>query len=207
MATPDGLLTVPPAEETFAAANDAGRRDRDRPVRRARTAGPPWTTCERNADRLNARLPQQAAEYGLQGRLPQPRPRVHHQDRRPLRCSRCSPTCSTRRCSWRSTSTGRPPVAADPVELAPSPRGPGGAPCTSKDGPMRPGISARELPSDQQPAGQRRRTAGRRADRRRPLSIPYAVHRVRPLRGRHLRWHHRELPLPEIDPVVSQQLS
>ena len=39
--TPDGLLTVPPAEETFAAAQTARRPDRDRSVRAARSLEDP----------------------------------------------------------------------------------------------------------------------------------------------------------------------
>ena len=57
VATPDGLLTVPPAEETFAAANLLGVKTVIDPF----VAPDRWATMEdvqRNADRLNARAPR-----------------------------------------------------------------------------------------------------------------------------------------------------
>ena len=59
VATPDGLLTVPPAEETFAAANLLGVQDRHRPVRRAGPLGHPG---RRAAQRRPAERPRRAGQ-------------------------------------------------------------------------------------------------------------------------------------------------
>ncbi|WP_175047933.1 sugar phosphate isomerase/epimerase family protein [Microlunatus speluncae] len=167
--TPDGLLTVPPPEETFAAAKALGVQVVIDPF----VAPDRWATADdvkRNADRLNERAAQ-AAEYGL-------KVGYHNHDH-----------------ELTTKIDGRPALQAfadllDPsvllevdlywaqaggAELLPLLRGFGDRVVAVhvKDGPMRPGISARELPSDQTPAGQGDvqlaavLTAG--------LEIPYAV--------------------------------
>ena len=67
-----------------------------------------------------------------------------------------------------------------------------------KDGRMRPGISARKLPTDQRPAGQGDvpLAAVLAAD----TAIEYAVIEF-DHRRQHLRGHRGELPVPELDPV------
>ena len=170
VATPDGLLNGPPAEETFAAANLLGVKTVIDPF----VAPDRWATLEdvqRNADRLNARA-KQAAEFGL-------KVGYHNHDH-----------------EFTTTIDGRPVLEVfadlldesvqleidlywataggqDPVELLRR-LGDRVVAVHVKDGPMRPGISARELPSDQQPAGQGDvpLAAVLTAD---DLSIPYAV--------------------------------
>ena len=150
----------------------ARRQDRDRPVRRAGPLGHPGGRAaqRRPAERPRGRRPTRVR---AEGRLPQPRSRVHHHRSTAARCSRCSPTCSTRRCSWRSTSTGPTAGGEDPSSCSAG----SATACVAvhvKDGPDAPGISARELPSDQQPAGQGDvpLAAVLTAD---DLSFPYAV--------------------------------
>ena len=68
--TPDGLLSVPPPEETFAAANALGVEVVIDPF----VAPDRWATLDdvkRNADKLNERAAQ-AQGVRPQGRLPQP---------------------------------------------------------------------------------------------------------------------------------------
>ena len=70
MATPDGLLTVPPAEETFAAAADLGIKVVIDPF----VAPDRWATLadvQRNAERLNARAAP-GCRARTPRRLPQP---------------------------------------------------------------------------------------------------------------------------------------
>ena len=150
VATPDGLLSVPPAEETFAAAVDLGVQVVIDPF----VAPDRWATLEdvqRNADRLNARA-EQAARAGL-------KVGYHNHDH-----------------EFTSTIDGRPALevfadlldpsvlleidlywatagGADPVALLQR-LGDRVVAVHAKDGPMRPGITAAELPSDQRPAGQ-----------------------------------------------------
>jgi sugar phosphate isomerase/epimerase len=148
--TPDGLLTVPPADETFAAAASLGVSIVIDPfVPPAR-----WQNLEdiqRSADRLNERAAQ-AATHGL-------RVGYHNHDG-----------------ELRSIIDGKPalevfadlldPAVALEVDLYWAAAG-GQNPADLlgrlggrvqavhvKDGPMRPGISAAELPTDQVPAGQ-----------------------------------------------------
>lgn len=150
VATPDGLLTVPPAEETFAAANTLGVQVVIDPF----VAPDRWATLadvQRNADRLNARAAQ-AQEHGL-------RVGYHNHDHELATLIDGRPALSV------FADLLDPAVllevdlywavagGADPLALL---RGLGDRVIAVhvKDGPMRPGISARELPTDQQPAGQ-----------------------------------------------------
>lgn len=150
VATPDGLLTVPPPEETFAAANNLGVQVVIDPF----VAPDRWATLEdvqRNAAKLNERAAQ-AKEYGL-------KVGYHNHDH-----------------ELTTTIDGRPALEVfadllDPevlLEVDLYWAFAGGADLQAlltklgerviavhvKDGPMRPGISAKELPKDQQPAGQ-----------------------------------------------------
>ena len=150
VATPDGLLTVPPAEETFAAAADLGIKVVIDPF----VAPDRWTTLadvQRNAERLNVRAGQ-AAEHGL-------RVGYHNHDHelstmidgRPaleVFADLLDPTVALEVDLYWATAGG-----ADLVELLDR-LGDRVIAVHIKDGPMRPGISARELPTDQQPAGQ-----------------------------------------------------
>lgn len=150
VATPDGLLTVPPAEETFAAAAILGIKVVIDPF----VAPDRWTTSEdvdRNAERLNARAVQ-AAEHGL-------RVGYHNHDHElstlidgrtalEVFAERLDPSVALEVDLYWATAGG-----ADPVALLDR-LGDRVIAVHVKDGPMRPGISARELPTDQQPAGQ-----------------------------------------------------
>lgn len=147
--TPDGLLTVPPLEDTFAAAKELGVEVLIDPF------VPPehWASgadVQRNADKLNA-VAAQAAAHGL-------RVGYHNHDH-----------------ELTTTIDGIPALVAfadlldpevrlevdlywavasgvDPVQLLDR-LGERVVAVHVKDGPMRPGISARQLPEDQQPAG------------------------------------------------------
>lgn len=148
--TPDGLLTVPPVEETFAAATTLGVEIIIDPF-----VGPQrWQTREQVqeiADRLNERA-RQAAEHGL-------RVGYHNHDH-----------------ELRQSIDGRPVLevfadlldpsvvlevdlywaaagGADPVALLQR-LGSRVAAVHIKDGPLRDGLSAANLPSDQTAAGQ-----------------------------------------------------
>ena len=148
--TPDGLLTVPPAEETFAAANVLGVQTVIDPF----VAPARWVTLadvQRNADLLNARA-EQAKAYGLTVGY-------HNHDH-----------------ELATKIDGRPVLEVfaellDPAVLLEVDlywAQAGGADILAqlrrlgdrvvavhvKDGPMRPGISARQLLTDQLPAGQ-----------------------------------------------------
>jgi sugar phosphate isomerase/epimerase len=149
IATPDGLLSVPPAEETFAAAKTLGVQVVFDPF----VAPDRWATMadvQRNADRLNARAAQ-AADSGL-------RVGYHNHDHeltsqiegRPaleVFADLLDPSVALEIDLYWATAGG-----ADPVALLQR-LGDRVVAVHVKDGPMRPGISARELPSDQQPAG------------------------------------------------------
>ncbi len=167
--TPDGLLTVPPPEETFAAANALGVQVVIDPF----VAPDRWATLDdvkRNADRLNERAAQ-AAGFGL-------KVGYHNHDH-----------------ELTTKIDGRPALEVfaellDPAvllevdlywaqaggaDLIPLLQGFGDRVVAVhvKDGPMRPGISARELPSDQTPAGQG--DVPLAAVLNAGLEIPYAV--------------------------------
>jgi sugar phosphate isomerase/epimerase len=147
--TPDGLLTVPPAAETFEAARSLGVQVVIDPF----VAPDRWASLadvQRNAERLNARA-EQAKEFGL-------RVGYHNHDH-----------------EFTSKIDGRPALEVFAELLDPSVlleidlywATAGGAEPVSlvqqlgdrviavhvKDGPMRTGITAAEMPSDQQPAG------------------------------------------------------
>jgi sugar phosphate isomerase/epimerase len=150
IATPDGLLSVPPIEETFAAASALGVKVVIDPF----VAPDRWTSLEdvqRNADRLNARAAK-AADHGL-------RVGYHNHDHelsslidgRPaleVFADLLDPSVALEVDLYWATAGG-----ADPAELLPR-LGDRVLAVHVKDGPMRPGISARELPTDQLPAGQ-----------------------------------------------------
>ena len=148
--TPDGLLTVPPVEETFAAAVTLGAEVVIDPY----VAPERWTTLEdvqRNADRLNARVAR-AAEFGLKvgyhnhdhelSTLIDGRPALE------VFADLLDPAVLLEVDLYWATAGG-----ADPVALLQR-LGDRVVAVHAKDGPMRPGITARELPEDQQPAGQ-----------------------------------------------------
>lgn len=169
VATPDGLLSVPPAEETFAAAQALGVQVVIDPF----VAPDRWATLEdvqRNADRLNARA-EQAKAYGLKvGYHNHDHEFTTTIDGRPVLevfADLLDPSVLLEIDLYWATAGG-----ADPVALLQR-LGDRVIAVHVKDGPMREGISARELPSDQQPAGQGDvplaavLTAG--------LEIPYAV--------------------------------
>jgi sugar phosphate isomerase/epimerase len=147
--TPDGLLSVPPVEETFAAANTLGVQVVIDPF----VAPDRWASVadvERNADRLNSRAAQ-AAQYGL-------RVGYHNHDHeltstingRPaleVFADLLDPSVDLEVDLYWATAGG-----ADPVGLLER-LGDRVVAVHIKDGPIRPGITARNLPSDQQPAG------------------------------------------------------
>jgi sugar phosphate isomerase/epimerase len=149
VATPDGLLSVPPAEETFAAAELLGVRVVFDPF----VAPHRWTSLtdvKRNADRLNA-LAYQAADHGL-------RVGYHNHDheltsqidgRSALEAfaDLLDPSVLLEVDLYWAAAGG-----VDPVSLVRS-LGDRVHAVHVKDGPMRPGISARTLPTDQLPAG------------------------------------------------------
>ena len=150
VATPDGLLSVPPAAETFAAANHLGVKVVIDPF----VAPDRWATREdvqRNADRLNARAAE-ADAFGL-------KVGYHNHDHelstmidgRPaleVFADLLDPSVLLEVDLYWATAGGAHPVAL--LQRL------GGRVIAVhvKDGPMRAGISARELPTDQQPAGQ-----------------------------------------------------
>jgi sugar phosphate isomerase/epimerase len=148
--TPDGLLTVPPAEETFAAARMLGMEVVIDPF----VAPERWATLadvERNAERLNRRAGQ-AAEHGLRvGYHNHDHELTSQIDGRPaleVFADLLDPGVVLEVDLYWAAAAGADPVAllhrlGDRVHAV-----------HVKDGPLRPGISARELPTDQQPAGQ-----------------------------------------------------
>ena len=148
--TPDGLLTRPPTEEVFAAAQTLGVEvviDPHVPVAR-------WQTMEdvqRNADRLNAAAAQ-AAELGL-------KVGYHNHDHElatkiegtpvlELFAGLLDPAVLLEVDLYWATAGG-----ADPVALLGT-LGDRVVAVHVKDGPMRPGITSRDMPKDQAPAGQ-----------------------------------------------------
>ncbi len=175
--TPDGLLSVPPPEETFAAANALGVEVVIDPF----VAPDRWATLDdvkRNADKLNERAAQ-AKEYGL-------KVGYHNHDH-----------------ELTTKIDGRPALevfaglldpavllevdlywaAAGGADLIPLLQGFGDRVIAVhvKDGPLRPGISARRTPDGPEPRRSGRRAAGGRAQRR--PGDPVRRDRVRPLRG------------------------
>jgi sugar phosphate isomerase/epimerase len=149
VATPDGLLSVPPAEETFAAAKTLGVEVVIDPF------VPPdrWATLadvQRNADRLNARAAQ-AGEYGLRvGYHNHDHELTAHIDDRPaleVFADLLDPSVLLEVDLYWATAGG-----ADLVPLLQQ-LGDRVVAVHVKDGRMRPGISARKLPTDQLPAG------------------------------------------------------
>lgn len=150
VATPDGLLTVPPAEETFAAANTLGIEVVIDPF----VAPDRWATADdvkRNAERLNERAGQ-AKAFGLKvGYHNHDHELTTKLDDRPvleLFAEQLDPSVLLEVDLYWAYAGG--------AELLPLLRKLGDRVIAVhvKDGPMRPGISARELPNDQQPAGQ-----------------------------------------------------
>lgn len=148
--TPDGLLSVPPAEETFAAAMELGVQVVIDPF----VAPNRWATLEdvqRNADRLNARA-EQAARNGLKvGYHNHDHELSTRGDGRPaleVFADLLDPSVLLEVDLYWATAGG-----ADPVDLLQrlSDRV---VAVHVKDGPIRPGITAAQLPTDQQPAGQ-----------------------------------------------------
>jgi sugar phosphate isomerase/epimerase len=150
VATPDGLLSVPPAEETFAAAVTLGAQVVIDPF----VAPDRWTTLadvQRSAERLNARAAQ-AEAFGL-------RVGYHNHDHelssmiddRPaleVFADLLEPSVLLEVDLYWARAGG-----ADVVALLQR-LGDRVVAVHAKDGPMRPGITARELPKDQRPAGQ-----------------------------------------------------
>jgi sugar phosphate isomerase/epimerase len=148
--TPDGLLTVPSPEDTFAAAAELGVSIVIDPF------VPPtrWASSDdvrRNADRLNERA-EQAATYGL-------RVGYHNHDHEltsliegrtalEVFAELLDPAVALEVDLYWASASGQEPVGllgrlGDRVQAV-----------HVKDGPMRPGISAADLPTDQVPAGE-----------------------------------------------------
>jgi sugar phosphate isomerase/epimerase len=150
VATPDGLLSVPPTEETFAAAKTLGVNVVIDPF----VAPDRWASLadvQRNADRLNTRAAQ-AADHGLRvGYHNHDHELTSQIDGRPaleVFADLLDPSVLLEIDLYWATAAGADPVAllqrlGDCVHAV-----------HVKDGPMRPGITASELPSDQRPAGQ-----------------------------------------------------
>jgi sugar phosphate isomerase/epimerase len=150
VATPDGLLTAPPAAETFAAAKELGVQVVIDPF----VAPDRWASADdvrRNADRLNASAAE-AAEHGL-------KVGYHNHDheftsqidgRAALEAfaDLLDPGVLLEVDLYWATAGG-----ADPVALLQR-LGDRVVAVHAKDGPMRPGITASQMPSDQAPAGQ-----------------------------------------------------
>ena len=147
--TPDGLLTVPPVEETFAAATALGVQVVIDPfVPRERWAT--RTDVQRNADRLNS-LAAQAATHGL-------KVGYHNHDHElstmidgtpvlELFAEQLDPSVLLEIDLYWAAAGGVDPVAlvrklGDRVVAV-----------HVKDGPLRAGITSRQLPDDQLPAG------------------------------------------------------
>jgi len=150
VATPDGLLSVPPAEEVFAAANTLGVQVVIDPF----VAPARWATradVERNAERLNASA-RQAAEFGLKvGYHNHDHEFATQIDGRPaleVFAELLDPSVLLEVDLYWATAGG-----ADPVALLQK-LGERVVAVHIKDGPMRPGITAADMPSDQKPAGQ-----------------------------------------------------
>ena len=147
--TPDGLLTRPPTEEVFAAAQTLGVQvviDPHVPVARWQT----MADVQRNADRLNTAAAQ-AAELGL-------KVGYHNHDHElattidgtpvlEIFAGLLDPSVLLEVDLYWATAGG-----VDPVGLLQR-LGDRVVAVHVKDGPMRPGITSRDMPKDQQPAG------------------------------------------------------
>lgn len=149
VATPDGLLTVPPPEETFAAAKELGVGVVIDPF----VAPDRWKTAEdvkRNADRLNERA-EQAKSFGLQvgyhNHDHELATKVDGRSVLELFAEQLDPAVQLEVDLYWAFAGG-----ADLLPLLRS-FGDRVVAVHVKDGPMRPGISASNLPKDQQPAG------------------------------------------------------
>ncbi|WP_431279189.1 sugar phosphate isomerase/epimerase family protein [Leifsonia poae] len=148
--TPDGILTVPPAEETFEAAAKLGIEIVIDPY----LAPPRWADRDsilRSAERLNKRA-EQAATFGL-------RVGYHNHDHELLSvidgvtgleifAEQLDPAVALEVDLYWATASGRDPIAlltrlGDRVHAL-----------HIKDGPMAGGRSSANLPTDQTPAGQ-----------------------------------------------------
>lgn len=150
ISSPDGLLSVPPAQEVFAAARTLGVDvviDPFVPPNRWQNL----SDVQGNAERLNARVAQ-AAEYGLRvGYHNHDHELTLQLDGRPaleVFADLLDPSVLLEIDLYWAAAAGVDVVAllqrlGDRVHAV-----------HVKDGPMRPGISARQLPTDQQPAGQ-----------------------------------------------------
>ncbi len=148
--TPDGLLTVPPLADTLAAANTLGVEIVIDPF------VPPahWQSLadvQRSADKLNA-VAAQAAEQGL-------KVGYHNHDHEltatidgtpalEVFAGLLDPAVLLEVDLYWATASG-----VDPVDLL-GRLGDRVVAVHVKDGPMRPGITSREMPQDQAPAGQ-----------------------------------------------------
>jgi sugar phosphate isomerase/epimerase len=149
VATPDGLLTVPPLEDTFAAAKTLGVEVVIDPF----VPREHWVTkadVQRNADKLNA-VAAQAAELGLRvGYHNHEHELTTTIDGKPaleMFADLLDPAVQLEVDLYWATASG-----VDPVQLL-SRLGDRVIAVHVKDGPMRPGISSEQLPEDQQPAG------------------------------------------------------
>ncbi len=150
VATPDGLLTVPPPAEVFAAAKELGVGVVIDPY----VAPAKWQTIEdvqRSASRLNERAAE-AAQYGLSvGYHNHDHEFTAVIDGRPAYeafVDLLDPAVLLEVDLYWATAGGQ-----DLVELL-GRLGDRVVAVHTKDGPMRPGISAAQLPDDQCPAGQ-----------------------------------------------------
>ena len=150
VATPDGLLTVPPVEETFEAAATLGLEIVIDPY----LAPPRWADRDsilRSAERLNTRA-EQAAAYGL-------RVGYHNHDHELLSvidgvtglevfAEQLEPSVALEVDLYWATAAGQDPAAllarlGDRVQAL-----------HIKDGPMSGGVSSAQLPTNQTPAGE-----------------------------------------------------
>lgn len=149
VATPDGLLSVPPAEETFAAANTLGVQVVIDPF----VAPERWNTLsdvQRTADRLNTRA-REAADVGLRvgyhNHDHELTSRIDGRSALEVFADLLDPSVVLEVDLYWAMAGGE-----DPLPLLQR-LGERVIAIHVKDGPMRPGLSARELPTDQQPAG------------------------------------------------------
>ncbi|OYO17702.1 hypothetical protein CGZ94_02105 [Enemella evansiae] len=147
--TPDGLLTVPPLEDTFAAAKELGVEVLIDPF----VPTEHWASradVQRNADKLNA-VAAEAAGHGL-------RVGYHNHDHElttvidgipalEVFADLLDPGVRLEVDLYWAVASG-----VDPVQLL-NRLGERVVAVHVKDGPMRPGITAQQLPEDQQPAG------------------------------------------------------
>ena len=192
MATPDGLLSVPPAEEPSPPPTTSGCRSSSTRSSR-RTAGRPGG---RTAQRRAAQRPRRPGRrVRTARRLPQPRPRVHRQDRRPPRARGvrrpARPVRALEVDLYWATAGGADPSSCCIVWATGSSR------CTSRTARCgRASAPASCRPTSSLPA----RAMSRSRPCWPPTTHPVRGDRVRPLRGRHLRRHRPELRLGAEDP-------